>query len=313
MTQKVNENSYTKIKASFMLIALAIFCTVLSERAADYFLEGLKKCIFNLVPITFPFMILSQIYVNYSEAESTPILSKVIEKAFGISPASVRGMICGVLCGFPIGARISADLYALKRIDRSEAELLAALSSLPSVAFVLGAVGGGFFEDRSVGYILLFSLWSGTLLCRFVFNRIDCYSCYSGDILGQSMGIIDIIKGAGADTVSLCALVCAFNIPLGFIFDLPLSDTLKALLSAPIEVTGALSAISTCNDISLPIKLAISAFSLGFGGLCVMLQCAAYLKKHGLSVFRFFVIKLFVGLFSGVISVFAFFIKCVFC
>jgi hypothetical protein len=62
--------------------------------------------------------------------------------------------ICGIISGYPIGAKSVCDIYARGKISKSEAESLLAYCNNSGPLFVIGAVGVGIYGSLTVGVAL---------------------------------------------------------------------------------------------------------------------------------------------------------------
>ena len=92
---------------------------------------------YTLLPSLLPFMILSNICIK------TGLLDKLFEapktfwkKAFALSPSGAYALCMGIFCGYPMGAKITADLYAEHRISKQEASYLLTFACFPSPSFL---------------------------------------------------------------------------------------------------------------------------------------------------------------------------------
>ena len=93
----------------FSLFLLFLFCP---KATSAELLRGLKLCADTLIPTLFPYMVISEMLVR-SETISfiAPAVGRVSERIFGVSGASGAAMFIGLLCGFPVGAKIIAGLF----------------------------------------------------------------------------------------------------------------------------------------------------------------------------------------------------------
>lgn len=99
--------------------------------------QGLLLWFHTLLPTLLPFMILSNLVIRLGTAEKllSP-LAPLFRLLFGLSPASAYVYLLGMLCGYPMGAKLTADLYREKRIPYSEALYLLTFSNNPSPVFL---------------------------------------------------------------------------------------------------------------------------------------------------------------------------------
>lgn len=57
-------------------------------------------------------------------------------KVLGVSAAGAYAVIVGALCGYPVGAKITSDLYENHQISESEAKYLLTFTNHASPVFV---------------------------------------------------------------------------------------------------------------------------------------------------------------------------------
>lgn len=101
-----------------------------------YALKGLNLWLFSVLPTLLPYTIISTILLRI-DAFSKPlgIIKKLTKANFNEHIPFI--VICGIFCGCPIGAKLSADTYKLNKISKRTAVfLLCSLSSL-SPAFII--------------------------------------------------------------------------------------------------------------------------------------------------------------------------------
>lgn len=97
----------------------------------------------------------------------------------------------------------------------------------------------------------------------------------------------------------LLALLSDFLVPIFTFFQIP-SDFCTSFLSGIFELTTGLKGISTFLLKDMSINLVLSAFILGFGGLCVLLQVYGIISKEKLSIKPYFCGKLLQGILAAV-------------
>lgn len=136
-----------------------------------YAADGLTLWFNCMVPVLFPFMILSGIVVRQNLTESiSAALSPLLTPLFHISANGIYCLLVGFLCGFPMGARTVAQLYARQALSKREAaQLLAFCNNIGPVyfmSFLLPAIGCmdsrlPFFLFGMYGIPLLYGIWIG--------------------------------------------------------------------------------------------------------------------------------------------------------
>lgn len=120
---------------SFTCFLLFLLC--FPKTAAEYAKTGLMLWFNTLLPSMLPFMILSGLLIKTGFLEKLlSFTGKFWEKAFGLTPLGGYGLLMGIFCGYPMGAKTAADLYRNQRISRQEASYLLTFSNHPGPAFL---------------------------------------------------------------------------------------------------------------------------------------------------------------------------------
>jgi len=306
----------------FVLASLVLMPSELLSAASD----GIDIWLFSVFPSLFPFMVSSNMLVSGGAAHFFEKLFEApFRRLFGISSCGAFALFTGLICGYPMGAKSTADLYKNHLVSADEACLLLSFTMNAGPAFMLSAVSVKLLNAPDVGYILLFStilsnILTGIIIC-YVFpakehsKRIFACSQNSGisEILGSSISssLVSIIQFGG--------YIIFFSVITDILNHTKIFDTLSfflpvnravgsAILTGIVEMTNGLNKISLL-DASLQIKTALSAFVLSFGGLCVQLQAYEFFKiipNTSFLMFSFF--KLINGIFSALFAYISFFI-----
>lgn len=73
----------------------------------------------------------------------------------GLSGEGAYAFVLGLLCGYPMGAKLTADLYHAGKISRQESEYLLTFCNNPSPAFLVTYVGQICLEGKvPVGFLV---------------------------------------------------------------------------------------------------------------------------------------------------------------
>ena len=288
---------------SFCLLLVAVgFGLMLSGEAAEYVKDGMRLAANCVIPSSFPFMIISDLYSAYGRPENLRLLGAAVSKLLGIPPAGLGAFICGNIGGFPIGAKMCSDLYESGMLSKEEAERLIPLCNNPSSAFVIGGVGIGMCGNARIGFALLASIVISTVLCGMITKHKTQNDRIFDNKLEQSYNFIASVKKSGTSCIGIFSFICIFSVALGILKKrVKYAPILYVILSVS-EVTNAVSTLTTAGIFPPEIRLAWCSFSLGFGGLCVGMQSAYFASSAGLSMKKYYAIKLLEGLLSASIS-----------
>ena len=292
-----------KEASSLLLLAITLaFGLLFSGEAGEYVKEGLSIAVSCVIPSSFPFMIISDIYVVYGNPENIRALRGFVKVVFGLSPYSLAPLICGNIGGFPIGAKMSADSYAMGLITREEAERLIPLSNNPSCAFIVGGVGLGILGDMRLGFMLLISVYSATFLCGIITRKSYNKIAFKEINTEQNYNFVASVKNAGSSSISIISFISIFSVINGIIKKRVRNALLIYPVYSALEVTNAVSSLASSDALPAHLRLSGCAFALGFGGVCVGMQSSSFVRAAGLSMKHYYSVKLLEGLLAAAVS-----------
>lgn len=134
-----------KFKDSFfqlLFTLLALYLTLLllryPARSLDYAYTGLILWFRKMIPTLFPFMILSGIMVRMNLTEGfARFAHPLFHKIWGTSPNGSYVILMGMLCGFPMGARVIGELCQAGKLSEKEgAYLLSFCNNIGPIYFL---------------------------------------------------------------------------------------------------------------------------------------------------------------------------------
>lgn len=275
--------------AGILLLLLFLLCFPGEALSASR--EGMKLWLNTLLPTLLPFLILTGflIHTNIIEKIFKP-LSGLSRKLFGLSPAGTYVLALGLLCGYPMGAKLASDLYVCKKISRREGEYLLTFCNNPSPAFLFTYLGQICLEGRtSSGQILAILLLSNVicmLFFRFLVYKNKTCSLKQQDSLKKETpitsplgAIIDVSIMNGFETITkLGGYLLLFSLLSACISHYwPFSSASRAVFLGGLELTTGLHELYLAG---LPYeqKFALAMAMTAFGGLCIHGQTASVLK-----------------------------------
>lgn len=116
-----------KIMDVFFFVFLTFCMLTNSSLSLAYAALGLRLWYEKMVPVLFPFMVLSGTLIRMGLVESLirPI-RPFFGKLFRISDPAVYTILMGFLCGFPMGARTTAEFRNRQELSVAEGQFLLA-------------------------------------------------------------------------------------------------------------------------------------------------------------------------------------------
>jgi len=118
-----------------------------------------------LFPSLFPFFVVSELMLGFGIVHFFgTLLDPMMRPLFRLPGPGGFVMAMGFASGYPVGARLTSQLWEARLVDRSESERLIAFTTTADPIFLIGAVAVGFFHDASLAPILAVSHYGGAVL-----------------------------------------------------------------------------------------------------------------------------------------------------
>ena len=93
-----------------LFTALTLSMLLENEKALALSLTGLNLWFEKMIPTLLPFMILSGILIRMNLSDSfARLFAPLLRPLFGLSDSCLYVLVIGFLCGFPMGARVTAE------------------------------------------------------------------------------------------------------------------------------------------------------------------------------------------------------------
>ncbi len=268
-------------------------------------LNGLSAWAFNVLPCIFPFMVLTRVIIELDQTHIlTKPFSKFFEKIYGVPSQACSVFFLSVLAGYPVGSKMTADLYEQGKINRTSAYKMSSFCSNSGPMFIVGTVGSILLKNAMVGFILFVSHIASALLNGLLYRKIKVKNeeaNFKNFIAKPPSTFGDIILSSVQSVLSVGGVICLFFIIIEVFLPILsfLPKSVMPLGEGMIELTRG------CIDAAtLPLYLAsiICSFLISFGGISTILQSMAMLKKLKMPVWLFSVQKLSQGLISAGIT-----------
>ncbi len=284
-----------------MLFCLIIFLLTLileNQVVVSGARAGLMLWFHDVLPLLLPFMLLSNLFVL-----------KIRTKKTGATYAIPVLFLLGLLCGYPLGAKMASDFTKEGYIKSSTAAILLPLCNNISPMFLSGYIGHIVLQDQFPFWFLLAVLYVPyvlvTSIAFLILHTINKHKQTSGyltkyipqqptsaqanDLLLQSVIQITYVGLYIMICSILFALVCAIpNLP---------SDV-STVLCGILEITQG-STVLAANTFSPACKTALILACTSFGGISAFLQTLQVTKQSGLSMIYYFVVKCICGCMTG--------------
>lgn len=281
------------------ILLLLCFLLKYPGEALEASRDGMKLWMNTLIPTLLPFLILTGFLVHTDGIEKIlKPFSGLFRVLLGLSPSGAYVCLLGLLCGYPMGAKLAADLYGFGKLGRREAEYLLTFCNNPSPAFLTTylaqiCLGGQVSTAKLLGILILSDLLC-MLFFRFAVYRNQTASpgghgpdspAARGDSKKETPSassagaIIDASIMNGFETIArLGGYILLFSILSACISHFwCFSQTGKYLVLGILEITTGLHQLAA-SEFSCSLKFLCSMTMTAFGGLCIMAQTKSVLE-----------------------------------
>lgn len=244
--------------------------------------EALSLCAKTVIPSQFLFLAATSLLVSLGVGEVlAPRLEGLMWPLFRVDGAGAAALILGLVGGYPIGARTTAELYREGLLRKGEAERLLAFCNTANPAFLISVLGAGVFGSVRVGVWLwlihvLSALLTGLLFRGGAERRSASRRRITARAVSFSTAAVQSVRRALESILSICAFVVVFYV---------LARPLRGLTGlAGAAAVGALELFSVIP--LLPAGRAgfvLASVLAGWGGVSVLFQTLAVLADSELS------------------------------
>ncbi len=298
------------------LLLLFLTGSILTHPALSlhYATLGLELWFTKMLPSLLPFMILSGILFRMQLTEKLAAVAyPVLRPLFRVRKNVCYCILMGFFCGFPMGAKVTADAYKGGLITRREAEYLLAFCNQIGPVYFCSFVLPLLKRQLTLPYLLGMygiPLLYGLVLRYTLFHDLDGLSHLSPKVPAASfeLRVCTKEKEHSAPERLLCAVnasvassmqsilmlggyMILFNI-CNLLPSLLPGGTLSLLAAPLVEITGGLMQLED----SLPLY---SLLALSFGGCSCMAQTYGCISKTDLSVWDYMLHRIAITFCTG--------------
>ncbi len=257
---------------------------------SSYAYDGLVNWATNMIPTLFPFMMLSSIMIYCGlDRILTNFISPLLRPIFHCSNHAIYAILMGFLCGFPMGAKVTCELYHNNRISKQEANVLLGFCNNIGPAYFLGIVTP-ILTSCEVNFTLPYiaGLYIIPLIYGILLFRIHApKSCIDTEHDSQPpMRVIHAIRTACVENtqsiILLGGYVTFINSFRAFLVPLPLEASTKAILGGIIEINSGIQDIYLTNLMN-EYKVFWIMLALSFSSISCFIQAAGFILREKLS------------------------------
>ena len=295
----LKQYSYMLLLIGFLILMLCF--PIETFRGAT---NGLLLWFQTLLPTLLPFMILSNLLIRtncvfYISRAIRPF----IQKLFSVSNDACYAVLIGFLCGYPMGAKVIADLHLSGRITRKEGQYLLSFCNNTSPMFIISYIVMQTFKDESLLLVTMLILLLSPIVCSFAFRKFYHISPTSDYVIQSPNNIcfdFQMFDDAIMNGFETITKVGGYMILFSILFTL--GEKLPIAFSLPLlEISNGIPLImKLTSDFSVVYPFILGLTS--FGGLCAVAQTNSMIQNTGLRILPYITQKLITALVTSLIA-----------
>lgn len=316
------------IKKNYLICFLITFIIILfvinMEGCISAALDGANLVVKAILPTIFPFSVICNLLISYDGIGLySKLLGPLFCKPLGLSKNCSFPIVASFLCGYPLGAKYSSDLYNMGYIKKPEYQRLINIASNAGPIFLIGAIGSAMLSSPIYGYILLIGNYLSLIFVGILTKKKKNKSkiptlAQTPPHIQKNFGVIlkESVENGINTTLNVAAYVIMFSIIISIIKDNAyihiVFNNLETFINAPInsiyslflgsiEFTNGCKLIST-SSLSINLKLSIISFICSFSGLSILAQVSSFISKDNISIAKYAMWKLIQGILSFIIT-----------
>ena len=314
-------NKYSINRKLILILVITIILGAIVINPEVYItscLNGIMVWATVVLPALLPFMFFTKTLTELGVADILASKFKLFPKIFKVPSLAIYVFILSILSGYPVGAKIVADLYESGAINKEEAYKITTFTSNSGPMFILGSVGIGMLTSKKLGIIILISHILGALINGLIYrnHKENSTEINKKIIEKNNLSIGDLMWNTVHSVLIIGGFIALFFVIIEIINNLntfsPISNLFSKIFNCDANIftaifNGIFEITRGCLDIS---KLGLSelvsgtlcTFIISFGGLATAMQALVFLKKFDMRFSFFIKQKITHAIFASVIS-----------
>lgn len=302
---------------AFLFLLLLFLLLLFPQVSVQGASQGLLLWSQTVLPTLAPFMICTQLIAAHQGFRLLSSLLWPIGRLFGFGSMGTYILFCGLLCGYPLGAKLCAQALETGQCSIREAQRLLSVCNHPSPMFLIGFVLPMLSKDTPPALLLAgmyLPILPLSFLARLVYGtNSENMSAPSRQSEPSPPPTLDQILHSTCETMVLIGgYLMLFSILSAWIEQLSwLSPMKRAYLSGFSEITTGIWRL--CRQLPESQKLPAVVMAASFGGCSGLFQTNSVLsnqktgcdsKNAGLSIRHYLVWKiLHAGLSLAIVTI----------
>lgn len=282
-------------------VSIIVFFVLCPAKATEASLNGIMLWYHNIFPVLFPCVIISNI-----------VLGTELLDGFKDSKLMIIVLIaCGLCLGFPVGGKLTADLYKRKYINYNQANYIFPLINNISPSFVASVMLSQCLDMQNMTAVTFIILYAPSAIMALYYgikykqnNNTKKQKIKTTSRFRINMQIIDAGIISGFETlIKLCGYIVVFSIIVQIIKLISYNDALiVSLATGLVEVTNGVVNVGLL-DTAQDTKYILSMFLASFGGLSCFAQAKSLMEDTDISPMNYILTKILLSAVTVILSI----------
>lgn len=301
-----------KLAVPFLIILSFFIMLLFPKEVFAGASKGLLLWFEIVLPTLLPFIIISNLLV-YTNAITyiARILGPVLKRIFSISENGAFAVVTGFLCGYPMGAKTTADLIRTGYISKEEGAYLLSFCNNTSPMFIISYVIWQNLKREELAYISIFILFAAPVICSFFFRFYYLHirkwefgqTPVRSKPLKMEFSILDSCIMDGFETITkVGGYIILFSVLITLLGQIPVHSFFWDQIFLPMfEITNGIPLICAYGG-SFAVCYILSLALTSFGGLCSIAQTKCMIQETGLSITPYIAEKLITAMVTSLLA-----------
>ena len=295
-----------KIVSLFIIIGFFVIMLIFPKQTFEGASNGLLLWFQIVLPTLLPFIILSNLLIHTNAVTYiSTIVKPFMQRLFRVSDYGCYAVFVGFLCGYPMGAKVVADLIQTEKISQQEGQYLLSFCNNTSPMFIISFIVMQNFKNESLLLGTLVILYLAPVVCSFLFRRLYkinkqsfIQKKHSNEGFFFDFNLFDNCIMNGFETITK---VGGYIMLFSVLFSICETVSYTKYLLPFLEITNGIHWISNNIQplyITFPLVLTLTSF----GGFCAIAQTNSMIQESKLSILPYIIQKLITALVTSLLA-----------
>lgn len=298
MKEKNHFIQFKKLKELLILfLFLGFICLLVFSPDLCY--EGIAKgillCGRVVIPSLFPFSVCVLVVIKSGVLKYFEFLNRFTTRLFSLSAEMFFIMLLSFIGGYPLGAKLLNEAVKENKISSKTGSIMLNFCINAGPAFIISAVGIRILNSKNLGIILFSAHILSSLIICFIcrFKMRNEKIIIKTEKTNKTMPFTENFVLSAQEAASAVFTICTFVILFSCIGAYINPFKYLKIFSFLLEVT---------NAVTLTRNIYVTAFLLGFSGVCIWFQVFSVGNRLEIKILPFIFFRLLHALFSSALT-----------